>query len=207
MTPRAAFAGLALAFASAAASQAQAAVPAYAVDLTLNYFSAAEPPPDPDFQGSFLTGQVQFFDQVISTINTPLIPPGPPDDIGRLAVGESFTIHFLPPGPCFVGGGCTLFFSFGGAPAGFLAVAEPPGPPTDVAGLLPAVQFGVFDANGLPAVQRGPIYAFDDPVQVGDWETVVTLAGVPEPTVWGLMVLGFAAAGARLRRRRAQGAA
>ena len=136
----------------------------FTVDLTLTY----EPPPDPDFQGSFLTGQVQFFSQVISTFQFAVDPPGPPDDIGKLAAGDSFTINFLPPGPCFAGGGCNLFFSFGGEAAGFVAQAYPPGPPDDVAGLLPAVQFGLFDANGLPAVQSGPIFAFDAPVQVGD---------------------------------------
>jgi hypothetical protein len=217
MTPRAALAGLALALSAAAATQAQAAGPTYAIDLTLNYFSPAEPPPDPDFQGSFLTGQAQFFYQVVSTFNSPLLPPGPPVDIARLGVGDSFTIHFVPPGPCFVGGACNLFFKFGGAAAGFGAEACPPGPPdvnacppgppVDNLNLLPAVQFGVFDANGLPAVQTGPIFAFDAPVQVGDWRTAVSFIDVPEPAAWGLLLLGLTMTGGAMRRRRGAAAA
>jgi hypothetical protein len=206
MTPRAALTGIALALAGlAAAPQALAAAhPTYSVDLTLTY----EPPPDPDFAASFLNGNLQFLYQVIEPFDTPLTPPGPPVDIGRLGVGDSFTIHFVPPGPCFNADACNLFFKFGGDAAGFPAKACPPGPPDDVAcppgppidTLLPAVQFRIFDANGAPATSSGPIFAFDAPVQVGVWQTVVSTVGVPEPAAWSLLVAGFAGAGFALRR-------
>ena len=203
MTLRAALAGLTLAIAALfAAPPAFAAV--LAVDLTLSYFPASEPPPDPDFKGSVLTGSVEFGCLAVGAAATPLCPPGPPVDIGRVVVGDSFTTRFLPPGPCRDASVCTLFFTFGGAAAGFPAIAIPPGPPDDgPPSVLPAVQFALFDANGLPAVQSGPIFAFDAPVQVGEWQTAARFVDVPEPAVWGLMLLGFTMAGGRLRRARA----
>ena len=174
MTLRATFAGLVLALAVAAAAP-QAFAATFAVDLTLSYFSPAEPPPDPDFQGSFLTGQAQFFSQVISTFNTPLVPPGPPIDIGRRgrrqphdpfpATRSLFRRRWpqsvLLPGGAVIGAeACPL-----GPPD---VNACPPGPPIDNLNLLPAVQFGVFDANGPPVVQSGPIFAFDAPCR---WAT------------------------------------
>ena len=212
MTLHAALVSLALASAAIAAAPpalaSGVAQPTYAVDLTIDYFSAAELPPDPIFQGSFLTGNLQFWYQVISSdpaaAGAPLVPTGPQHDIGSVGVGDSFSIHFSPPDPCFGAGSCNLFFSFGGDAAGFPAVAFPPGPPTDGApDVLPAVQFGVFNTDGKPISSSGPIFAFDAPVQVGDWQTVVSLAGVPEPAAWALMLLGFTIAGAGLRRARA----
>jgi hypothetical protein len=206
MTLRAALASLTLTLASAAIAAASPALasavthPSYAVDLTLDYFSAAELPPDPIFQGSFLTGNIQFWYQLISSdpgaAGAPLVPTGPQHDIGVVGVGDSVSIHFSPPDPCFRAGSCNLFFSFGGDAAGFPAVAESPGPPTDGApDVLPAVQFGVFNTDGKPISSSGPIFAFDAPVQVGDWQTDVSLTGVPEPASWGLLLLGFTIVG------------
>jgi hypothetical protein len=198
-------ASVATAAAPAFASTVGAGHPTYGVDLTLGYFTGGvEPPPDPDFGGSLLTGQVQFWYQINGAgVNSPLIPIASPQDIGKVMINGNLHIALLPPDPCFNADACNLFFSFGGSAAGFPAFAFPSGPPVDSPpALLPAVQFGLFDGAGAPIQSSGPIWAFDAPIQVGEWTTDVSAIGVPEPAAWSLLVAGFAGLGLMLRRTR-----
>jgi hypothetical protein len=64
------------------------------------------------------------------------------------------------------------------------------GPPIDVL------------VQGPPIRSSGAIFAYDAPVQVGTWSASVSAVDVPEPATWALLLLGFGAAGAALRRRR-----
>jgi hypothetical protein len=105
-----------------------------------------------------------------------------------------------------------LQVSFGGAPVQFtstftnLAGNNPVGcnncgPPGDFSGWSQVTMYFKADGPsdvlsflsiGTPAANLPPVAFLDG----------VSVVGVPEPAVWGLMVLGFGGAGALIRRRR-----
>ncbi|MBL8771796.1 MAG: PEP-CTERM sorting domain-containing protein [Phenylobacterium sp.] len=86
------------------------------------------------------------------------------------------------------------------AAAGVLAqaVAESPvvnaftGGPASFSGYLQIEESSIFGNNSAYAFLRPDFYSVSE----------VVTGGVPEPTTWALMILGFGAAGSALRRRR-----
>jgi hypothetical protein len=67
---------------------------------------------------------------------------------------------------------------------------------------LPGIFVGYTSAtNNIFGIGIGPSRATNDSFAIDDLR--FTAAGVPEPATWGLMILGFGAAGSMLRRRRA----
>lgn len=53
-----------------------------------------------------------------------------------------------------------------------------------------------------PGRVAGPVVSFDAAITTTQSGVVVPIGGVPEPSAWALMILGFGGAGAMLRRRR-----
>jgi len=187
--------GLAIAFLALALANAAGAAPVE-IDLIISYFDATNPQPPPIFQGSQLTGFAQFFKPVVVDAGPGFLPEGPPIDIGTLAIGHSFTTVFTPTDPCFGDGTCSLNFAFLGTAAGFPAVALSPfaTPPSEAPSPPPIIPIGTLSSQPTPPPIRlsGPIFAFDDPVQVGSWD--VNMRIVPGPIVGaGLpgLVAGF----------------
>jgi hypothetical protein len=202
-------AGLALGLAAVFGAPQAFATTQLVVDLQIDYFAGSIVGP-PIFQESSLSGSVQFYTAgLASPFNdvAPFLLIGPPIDIGVVGIGQEFSTRFIPGNPVDIS---RLGFSFGGVAAGFPAYAFafpsdiPPvnpdadpiltvlanGPPIDV--LL----------QGPPIRSSGAIFAYDDPVQVGTWSASVSAADVPEPATWVMLLLGFGAVGAVLRRAR-----
>ena len=69
---------------------------------------------------------------------------------------------------------------------------------------LPGIFLGYTSAtNNIFGIGIGPGVATNDSFAIDDLRfTVGRTGGVPEPATWGLMILGFGAAGTMLRRRR-----
>jgi hypothetical protein len=127
-------------------------------------------------------------------------------DIGTLTVGNpTFTGHFIPTDPIIPGNPIFQFSFLLGSTDGFPTFAFAQN------AILPVLQIGppiipldIFSLQGPPIFQ-GDIVAFDAPVVVGDWNvTISSVADVPEPSTWAMMILGFAGIGAMTYRRRKQ---
>jgi hypothetical protein len=175
--------------------------PPIRVDLTIAY----EPPPDPDFTGGLLTGDIHFLVPAVRDADVAFVPAVQAIDIGELTAGHSFKTHFQPTDPCIGGGTCQLHFAFTGEAGGFPTVAFADGSvfPSEAPGPPPIIPLGFLSGGPSPPPihDSGPIGAFDAPVQVGTWS--VTISAVPEPAAWALMLAGFAGLGLALRRQRA----
>jgi hypothetical protein len=182
---------------------AQAAVQ---IDLTINFI-----PSNPIFQQ--LTGHASFTVPIPNadgdgTSNSPVGG----FDIGTLTtINPTFT-GFIPGNPIIPGNpvipGNPIFqFSFSGS-----TLAGTQSFPTFAfaqLGDLPVLQTGPpiipLDISSIqgPPIFQGRIVAFDDPVVVGNWKiTLETVADVPEPSTWAMMILGFAGIGFVAYRRR-----
>ena len=201
--------GLAAALAGPPAFAASAPSAHYVVDLSVDYFAGSITGP-PIFPESSLSGAVQFYTAGLASPFfdvAPFLQVGPPIDIGDVAIGQHFSTRFIPGNPIDIS---RLGFSFGGEAAGFQAFAfdfpaDIPGSVPVTTPILTVLQAGPpIDvlAQGPPIRTAGAIFAYDAPVQVGTWSASVSAVAAPEPATWALLLLGFGAAGAALRRAR-----
>jgi PEP-CTERM motif len=183
------------------------AIPAHAaiqIDLTIN-FTPGEPIFPSAIPGEPIAPQqvtgVPFFTIPImgglSDVSNFFV--GGFDSIGTLtAANPIFTGHFIPSDP-IIPGNPIFQFSFLGSTDGFPTFAFAHDDPAEINGppiVPPFISIGIFDESGPPIRQSGDIVAFDAPVVVGNWNiTINTVADVPEPSTWAMMILGFAGVG------------
>ena len=76
-----------------------------------------------------------------------------------------------------------------------------------VSGLIDGLSIGAGDSFGLRwklADIGNPLVTTDDGLAIDDFRLTATVAPVPEPASWAMMIGGFALAGGVLRRRTAQ---
>jgi hypothetical protein len=187
---------------------AQAAIQ---IDLTINFI-----PGNPVFPGELngppiapqqLTGGAGFSVPIPFNEETANFSVGG-FDIGTLtALNPTFTGHFIPSDSVIPGNPVFQFSFLGSTLAGskeyitfaFADYVTPvllQGPPI--------IPLNIFEIIGSPIFQ-GNIVAFDDPVVVGDWKvTFSTVADVPEPSTWAMMILGFAGVGFMAYRRKSK---
>ena len=183
--------------------------PAHALTISVEQSIIWQTPsmfPGATFTGSssFATGTLNIDQHFVqdgsfgAQTYTVLFPPDPmypPDPINI----------FVPPNPCLPGD--AIIWQFGGlmATAGnnFFTAAYPPTPIFPPVPLTPpAITIGLNLTPGFAPIDvSGGILTFDAPVQVGTWEIRVT-QGVPEPSTWAMMILGFAGIGFMACRRR-----
>ena len=106
-----------------------------------------------------------------------------------------------------------VFYGAGGSVLGVVTLLNDGSvlPPGYAGGTFPPV--GTFPLPGLfvgftsagddiIGIGIGPSRATNDSFGIDDLRFADSGGGVPEPATWGLMILGFGAAGAALRRRR-----
>ncbi len=96
----------------------------------------------------------------------------------------------------------TLSSTLGDFPAFFL----PPNPivPATPPSIAPAIDLGFLLNIGDSLSLSGPIYAWDDPFEVGTWTVTITaINAVPEPAT-ALLLMGALGGLALTRRRYAQ---
>lgn len=60
---------------------------------------------------------------------------------------------------------------------------------------------GLVLSNGSPTTRRGSVVYHADNFRL-TMNALDRVAGIPEPSSWALLILGYCAVGARLRRRR-----
>ena len=177
---------------AAAVAPAQSAIQ---LDLTINFV-----PGNPVFPGELngppivplqLTG-VPFFTIPVQGGLTDVTNffVGGFDSITLTAGSPTFTGHFIPSDP-IIPGNPVFQFSFSGLTDRFTTFAFANGVTPVLGQGPPIIPLDIFSVQGPPIFQ-GNIVAFDDPVVVGDWKiTFSTVAAVPEPSTWAMMVLGF----------------
>lgn len=214
MTRQFALAAIALLSAAYCTDRAAAAPqpPPIFVDLEITF----QPNPPPIIPAD--TWQARFFNLVQGDQPGVLIPdPGSITsfNITPLAGGHFSSGIFIPTDPCFGGSTCNSFnFGLFGTTGGFPTTAFGPNDP--IPGGLPTPPPIVpIDLSSLiggvpsppPIKLSGPIFAFDDPINVGQWDITISTQplGVPGPVVGaGLpgLLAGFSAMLVWRKRRR-----
>ncbi len=194
-----------LAAAIASPPSAQAAIQ---IDLTINFIPGN--PVFPDATGNLVVPQqltgVPFFTVPVLGGLTDVTNffVGGFDSIMLTAGNPTFTGHFIPgnpviPGNPIIPGNPVFQFSFLGSTDGFTTFAYALGDPNEQNRppiVPPIISMGIFDQSGPPIFQSGDILAFDAPVVVGNWNvTISSVADVPEPSTWAMIILGFAGLG------------
>jgi len=178
------------------------------IDLTIDFI-----PGEPVFPGAVpgnpvvpqqLTG-VAFFTVPVSGGLTDVTNflVGGFDSIALTALNPTFTGRFIPSDPT-IPGNPVFQFSFSGLTDGFTTFAFANGVlPVLANNGPPIIPLDIFSITGPPIFQSGQIVAFDDPVVVGNWNvTISTVADVPEPSTWAMLILGFAGVGFMAYRRK-----
>lgn len=165
--------------------------------VTIDY----EIPGNPIFQDTTLGGDVGLW--AFGNFDGPRWISRGGSSFAALGDGHTFKTSFSPTDPCFGLSQCDVGFSYSGNAGQFPAEAFPPNvPPNPIIPPDPIVPlFTLIPGNPVipPNPIVGPIFAWDDPVQVGTWS--VTISAAPEPASWALMLIGAAGLGATLRRR------
>jgi hypothetical protein len=186
--------GLTAALAAAPSSRAAVTLPSNpVVEMRVDY----EPP-----AGSLgkLAGFFDFWTQQGSDVEGPVAA----FDIGPLKSGKLSQFTYFTEPHC-ARSVCDLLFSFGGMAGTFPAEAFPTGmtpgatpPPDPLIRLVGPSDFNFLLHNGV-LEYSGPIFAWDNPVQVGTWSAKVF---IPEPATWAMMLVGFGWIGGTMRSRR-----
>jgi PEP-CTERM motif len=203
-------------FIVAAATASPPAQAAVQIDLTIN-FTPGEPVFPSAIPGEPVAPQqlagVPFFTILIGGVltDTTNFFVGGFDSIGILtALNPTFTGHLIPGDPV-IPGNPVFQFSFSGSTDSFPTFAFANADPREINGppiVPPIISMGIFDQNGPPIRQSGDIVAFDAPVVVGNWNvTISSVADVPEPSTWAMMILGFAGIRFMAYRRKQNGSA
>ena len=131
-----------------------------------------------------LDGQNFFEDDFTLTLNGDLILKG----TYNLGGGGADVTYLKPLG-------ATVTNLMLGGPGGKVLITTP-------LNLVAGVNHLAFFYSALPAPDHAGFQGSGDETWGVENLTITQAGGVPEPATWGLMILGMAAAGAALRRRR-----
>jgi hypothetical protein len=190
-----------LATAIASSPPAQAGIQ---LDLTINFIPNEPIIPTDPLLPQQLTGAASFTIQGVPDFVLGF------DNITLNADHPTFTGHIpgepVIPGNPIIPGNPVFQFSFLGSTDGFTTVAFPDDvlhdPPINGPPIIP-LDFSSLVSAQAPLIFQGEIVAFDAPVTVGNWNiTLETVADVPEPSTWAMMILGFAGVGFMAYRKR-----